>query len=103
MLTAAQTREQTIAVERAFDYMRRHRVTLADLIEVGGADLKSRGLKARRASAPRRQDLGADCATRPHLHSARIGPPREFRDRDPIHTRKTEPEEAWRGSLFASA
>jgi hypothetical protein len=52
MLTAAQTREQTIAVERAFDYMRRHRVTLADLIEVGGADLKSRDSK--RAEQARR-------------------------------------------------
>jgi hypothetical protein len=41
MLTAAQAREQAAAVKHVFEFLRRHGLALADLIEVGGEDLKS--------------------------------------------------------------
>jgi hypothetical protein len=46
--TAAQIREHTQAVAEVREYMRRSRLTLEDLVEIGGEDLRARDPKRRR-------------------------------------------------------
>jgi hypothetical protein len=41
MLTAAQSREQATAAGHVSEFMRKHKLSIADLIEIGGEDLKS--------------------------------------------------------------
>jgi len=48
MRSAAQIREHAHAVEQVREYMRRHRLSLADLTEMGGEDLRSTNPKRRR-------------------------------------------------------
>jgi len=48
MRSAAQIREHAHAVEQVREYMRRHRLSLADLTEMGGEDLRSANPKRRR-------------------------------------------------------
>jgi hypothetical protein len=41
MLSSSQERERSEAAARVFEFMRKRKLTLADLIEVGGEDLRS--------------------------------------------------------------
>jgi hypothetical protein len=41
MLTATQSREQNAAAAEVFAHMRKNKLALANLIEIGGEDLKS--------------------------------------------------------------
>jgi hypothetical protein len=48
MLMLTQQRERASAVEQVLDYMRRRRLTIDDLVEIGGKDLRSRSPRLRR-------------------------------------------------------
>ena len=103
-MSTLREREQAVAVNRVFNYMRQHKLSLADLTEYGGEDIPNPKLPEKICSPARVKKARA--VERCWELIARLGltfaalefePSREFSNHIRPKTRKSVTSSTWRG------